>query len=171
MEVLAEQDNYLYVQLDDGTKGYVLKQYIVQKIPNTLRIKQLSGELATLQASKNKQAQLTEQAQSEAVALRNQLNEANSALTLNEELLNNSKNALNELQIKAENVVLIDEERQRLKSELSAVADELVSLRHDNNEMLKTAMIKWFVAGAGVLFVGWVAGKFSRKKKRGLGSY
>ncbi|MDY0190976.1 MAG: TIGR04211 family SH3 domain-containing protein [Desulfuromonas sp.] len=171
MEVLAEQDNYLYVQLTDGTKGYVLKQYISKKTPNSQRVKQLVDELAALQASQSQQAQLTEQVQSEAAMLRNQLNEANSALTLNEELLNNTKNELNELQIKAENVVLIDEERQRLKTELSAVNDELESLRHDNNEMLKTAMIKWFVAGAGVLFVGWVAGKFSRKKKRGLGSY
>lgn len=171
MEVLSEQDNYLYVQLDDGTKGYVLKQYIVKKVPNTLRIKQLSEEVDALQAAKTQQTQLAAENSAELLALRQQLAETKNALTITEEVLSNTKGELSDLQMKAENVVLIDQERQRLKTELSAAIDELESLRQDNNEMLKTAMIKWFVAGAGVLFVGWVAGKFSRKKKRGIGSY
>lgn len=171
MEVLSEQDKYLYVQLDDGTKGYVLKQYIINKVPNALRVKQLSEEVAALQTAKAKQTQLAERAQSEMLALQQQLTESRSALNLNEDLLNNTKNELSDLQMKAENVVLIDQERQRLKTELNAANTELESLRQDNNEMLKTAMIKWFVAGGGVLFVGWVAGKFSRKKKRGIGSF
>ncbi len=171
IEVLSEQDNYLYVQLADGTKGYVLKQYIVKKTPNSLRIKQLSGDVEVLQNTKAKQTQLAEQTQSELVVLRQQLTEAKNALTINEELLNNTQSELSDLQMKAENVVLIDQERQRLKTELSAATTEVESLRQDNNAMLKTAMIKWFLAGAGVLFFGWVAGKFSRKKKRGLGSF
>jgi len=29
-------------------------------------------------------------------------------------------------------------------------------------------VIRWFLAGAGVLFFGWILGKASRKKQRGL---
>jgi len=171
MEVLSEKGRYLFVKLADGSEGYVLKQYIAKKMPTTLRVKKLSAEVEQLRQQQEQQQQLTQKTQAESAMLRQQLSEANSSLTLNEELLKNTKAELSDLQMKAENVLLIDQERQRLKGELSAATKELEQLRQDNKAMLNTAMIKWFVAGGGVLFIGWVAGKFSRKKKRSLGSF
>jgi len=171
LEVLSEQGNYLYVQAEDGVEGYVLKQYISRKKPKTMTIAQLRAELATVNKKMTELQHVTGGSEKELQTVQTHSAELSEALKLSEELLETTKTELLDLQVKSENVVLIDEERQRLKNDLSAVRNELEHLRQENHSMLNEAMIKWFIAGGGVMFLGWIAGKFSRKKKRGLGSF
>lgn len=171
MEVLSEQDNYLYVRIADGTEGYVLQQYVTKKSPRSLIIKQLRNQVQILTDELAHQTEVANSAKSEAESLSQKLNQAIKELENNEEMLATSNAALTDLQLKSENVVMIDTERLSLKQQLAEANTDLERLRQDNNAMLKTAMIKWFVAGGGVMFFGWVAGKFSRKKKRSLGSF
>lgn len=171
VEVLSEQDGYLHVRTDDGTEGYVLKQYISTKTPKSAIIASLREQLQQAQQALAQQQTKADQATQSQGEAQEQVAELTQSLILTEELLKTTQQSLNELQQKSENVVLIDQERQRLKEELSLVKTQLAELQQQNDAMLKTAMIKWFVAGAGVLFVGWVAGKFSRRKKRTLGSF
>ncbi len=171
LEVLSEQDNYLYVQTEDGVEGYVLKQYISRKKPKTMTIAQLRVELATVNKKLTDLIQSADGSGKELQTFQDRTAELSEALKLNEELLETTKTELLDLQVKSENVVLIDEERQRLKTDLSAVRKELEYLRQENHSILNEAMIKWFLAGGGVMLLGWIAGKFSRKKKRGLGSF
>ena len=171
MEVLSAQDNYLYVRLDDGKQGYVLKRYVAKKTPKTTTIATLRKEIAALEAKLAIQLDSASDSKNEVTTLQQQLLETANALQVSEDLLKTTQEQLSDLQVKAENVVLIDEDRQRLKKSMSVANKELEALRHDNAAILKTAMIKWFLAGGGVLFLGWIAGKFSRKKKRGLGSF
>lgn len=171
LEVLSEQDNYLYVQAEDGVEGYVLKQYISSKKPKTMTIAQLRAELATVNKKLTDLLQSAAGSGKKLQTFQDRTAELSEALKLSEELLETTKTELLDLQVKSENVVLIDEERQRLKTDLSAVRKELEHFRQENHSMLNEAMIKWFLAGGGVMFFGWIAGKFSRKKKRGLGSF
>ncbi|OEU72787.1 MAG: hypothetical protein BA874_13050 [Desulfuromonadales bacterium C00003068] len=171
LEVLSEQDNYLYVRAEDGVEGYVLKQYISRKKPKTMTIAQLRVELATVNKKMTDLLQSADGSGKELQTVRTRSAELSEALKLSEELLETTKTELLDLQVKSENVVLIDEERQRLKTDLSAVRKELEHLRQENHSILNEAMIKWFLAGGGVMSLGWIAGKFSRKKKRGLGSF
>ena len=171
MEVLSDQDNYLYVRLADGTEGYVLQQYVTKKSPRSLIIKQLRNKAQILTDELAHQTELANGATSEVESLSQKLDQTIKKSTNNEELLATSQAAFNDLQVKAENVVIIDTERLNLKQQLGEANAELDLLRQDNDAMLKTAMIKWFVAGGGVMFFGWVAGKFSRKKKRSLGNF
>ncbi len=171
MEVLSDEGRYLYVQLRNGVKGYVLKQYVSKKTPKTVKIARLKDEVDVLrkqlqQHNKSKSA-LEQQWQQ----MKQQLADKEQQLSAVNEELRQTKEQFARLQSKAQAVIQIDAERQHLKEELATVTDELEQLRNHSNILLKTAMIKWFLAGAGVLFVGWVAGKFSRRKKRGLGSF
>lgn len=171
VEVLSEQDGYLHVRTDDGTEGYVLKQYISAQTPKSAIIASLRQQLQQVQQDlKQQQAEAAQVAQGQGEA-QAQVAELTQSLTMTEELLKTAQQSLNELKQKSENVVLIDQERQRLKKDLGQVQAQLAELQQQNDAMLKTAMIKWFVAGGGVLFVGWVAGKFSRKKRRTLGGF
>ena len=149
----------------------MLKQYVSRNTPKTAVIAKVRQELEAFKAKLKKQTAVASVTGKEGAQMRLQLSETTQSLALTEELLENSQKALAELQQKAENVVLIDQERQRLKKELAVVNQELGQLQQDNAAMLKTAMIKWFLAGGGVLFIGWVAGKFSRKKRRSLGGF
>jgi len=42
---------------------------------------------------------------------------------------------------------------------------ETKRLKKENARLQKTGMIRWFLAGAGVLLIGLIAGRVSRKKK------
>lgn len=171
VDVLSEQDNYLYVQTEDDVQGYVLKQYMSRKQPKTELIAQLKRELAQANEKLSAALQNATGTQKQLATLQARVAELSDALTLSEELLKTTKEELLDLQVRSENVVLIDEERQRFKTELSAARNELEHLQQENHSMLNEAMIKWFLAGGGVMLLGWIAGKFSRKKKRGLGSF
>ncbi len=171
VDVLDEQGRYLRVRLADGIEGYVLKQYISRTVPKTTVIAKLKQDVAALEkkladrhGSVSTLSESNAQLEESLIQTRRELEQA-------QQTLQQIQKAYSELQDKAENVVLIDKERQQLKKEFAQLSEKTQHLEQQNAEVLNTAMIKWFVAGGGVLFVGWVAGKFSRKKRRPLGGF
>ena len=76
----------------------------------------------------------------------------------------------------SDNVAQLMEENDNLKKELENASQGLTQgimniFMTDNEDVLKTAMIKWFLSGAGVLILGWLIGRSftgGSRKKRGL---
>ena len=63
---------------------------------------------------------------------------------------------------------LVDEVKG-LKLENKAMESELARFKNMDNDQYKTAMIKWALAGVGVLLLGWVLGhSVSSKRRRSL---
>ena len=171
VEVLDEQGRYLRVRLENGVEGYVLKQYISRSLPKTSVIAKLKQDIAGLEKKMSERhGSVTTLSESNA-ELEEALIQTRRELEQTQQTLEQTQKQYAELQNKAENTVLIDKERQRLKKDFAELSQKTQQLEEQNAEVLNTAMIKWFVAGAGVLFVGWVAGKFSRKKRRSLGGF
>ncbi|MBN2644058.1 MAG: TIGR04211 family SH3 domain-containing protein [Desulfuromonadaceae bacterium] len=161
MTIIREDGNYLFVRLEDGTEGYVLKQYVSRHLPKPVQIRQLQSDVEALQQQLEQQKGAVEQ-----------LQQTRQTLQETAETLAARQQELDELKKLSDNVLMVEQERQRLKDDLAAAAQELEVLRGENTTMLRTAMIKWFLAGAGVLFFGWMLGKFSQKKRRSsFGSY
>ena len=61
-------------------------------------------------------------------------------------------------------------ENKTLQEKNSALSRELEILKGENKGFLKTDMIKWFLAGVGVLLLGWIIGQNVSSKKRRSGS-
>ncbi len=166
LEVIEEEGDYLKVRTRDGLEGYVLKQYISAQLPRAQVIARLERELGQL---RERQAEMTGQATEwgqEKKALQQQLAEAQRALTREQESRAALERQYRVLQEGASNVVELMEERDRLQEENSRYGSDLERLQRENENLLRKAMIKWFLAGAGVLFGGWLLGKSSRTKKR-----
>ncbi len=166
LEVLEEHGDYLKVRTRDGLEGYVLKQYISAQIPRALVIARLERELTQI---RERQAEMTAQAaawESEKRALQQQLTESRRSLDREQKARVSLEKEYQELQENASNVLELMEERDLLKEENSRYGSELERLRQENENLLRKAMVKWFLAGAGVLFGGWLLGKSSRTKKR-----
>ncbi|MBW2466260.1 MAG: TIGR04211 family SH3 domain-containing protein [Deltaproteobacteria bacterium] len=177
MEVLEEGDTYLRVRTEDGTEGYVLRQYISSKPPDTLRINELETENSQL-TLQNKELQKTQK------NLENQLKavEEKYALELSDwtakssaieqslaEALSNEQilsEKYNTLVSQAENVIKITREREEFLKENNKLKAEINELRAKIKKIANLRMIKWFLAGGGVFLFGWIAGKISRKKRR-----
>lgn len=168
VEVLEDGETWLMVRHQDGTEGYVLSQYLTGELPKTIIIARLQKEKERL---KSRIAELGARAQTwtaEKEELQRQVSDVQQAFKKEKsDRLTVSKDYQN-LQESAKNVSELLAERERLKAENEKYAGELQQLRGENEKLLRKAIIKWFLAGGGVLLVGWLMGKSSRTKKRGF---
>ncbi len=166
VEFLEEEEGYLKVRAKDGSEGYVLKQYISARLPKVYVISRLEKQLAQLQ---QQLATMTRQAEGwtgEKIELQRQLADVQQALNNEKEQHGRLAKQHQVLQDGTKNVADLLNERDRLKAENEKYATDLAQLRQDNDDILRKAIVKWFLAGAAVLFLGWLMGKQSRTRKR-----
>lgn len=67
----------------------------------------------------------------------------------------------------SQNVVEITRERDELKKSLSTQQADKTLLQARNDELENSNIRQWFLAGAGVLFVGIIFGRTTKKKRNG----
>jgi SH3 domain protein len=180
LEILNEEDEtYLKVRTQDGTEGYVLRQYVSSNPPKSQRI----AELERLNSSLQKKISSLEAANSN---LKTQINsyqenyqqEVSSISVKSAELEKNLEQAMiNErimaekydtLLAQSENVVEITAERDLLSEKSKKLQADVAVLSEKNEKLSDARMVKWFLAGGGVFFFGWIIGKISRKKRSRL---
>ncbi len=166
VEILEEDNEYFKVRIKNGEEGYVLKQYLTAALPKVQvieaqqkEIEQLKAQLSTAGSGHSEiSAQLAE-SQNQHAQLTRQFDETSAALE-------SLQVRYDDLRQKSENVLALGAERDRLAFENSQLTAELTELKTENHTLLRTAMIQWFLAGAGVFLGGWISGKFSRKKRQ-----
>jgi SH3 domain protein len=165
LEVLEEGEEYFFVRLGDGTEGYVLRQYLSADLPKTVVIARLNKE-------KDRLKSLIEEVKAgaggwikEKDELQRQLADVQQALQGEKSKLLDVTKKYESLQEGARNVTDLLSEKDRLLAENEQQAAELKKLRQENDKILRKALINWFLAGAGVLFVGWLIGQRSRKRR------
>ena len=181
LEVLesAKGEPYVKVRLQSGEKGYVLRQYLSNKTPKPVIIDRLQKEVGQLQNKleevERKRDQLADDLkniQAETSSKEEKLTSYTSGL---ETELSGTKQDLQSLKEKydilldkSKKVIEISTERDRLLEDNRSMTSEVQLLRDEKSRQMRSGMIKWFLAGGGVFFFGWLIGKISRKKKQGL---
>ena len=179
MEVLEEDPTYFKVRISDGTEGYVLRQYISSKPPKALRVNELEIENSGLQntigelekTKSNLEMQLNE-IQKKYVREVSELKAKSTNFEQNLDLALNNQDEMTEkyntLLAQSENVLQLADEREKLLKENIKLTAGIKELRKENKKMADSKMIKWFLAGGGVFFFGWIIGRISRKKRSRL---
>ena len=155
VEVLEtdKPSGYSHVQLQNGTKGWVLTRYLTHQPIARDRIKQIEQELQQLRASTQ-----TLTAEAEAAATLRKQNE-----TLNQELtlIRNTAN----------NALALSRENQILKTELIRLETELQTVQQENVVLKDRSARDWFIAGAGLTLlgigIGLIAPKMRSRRKSG----
>jgi SH3 domain protein len=176
VEVLEEEEKYLRVRTEEGEEGWVAKQYITAETPKPLIIAGLEKENERLGAR-------VQELEKRQTLLLNQLKEAEQGqdakvkelekdaedyrqevarATAELEQITENYNALLD---QSKNVVQLAGEHDRLEAENARLDTELNRLKKENTRLQRTGMIRWFLAGAGVLLIGLIAGRVTRKKK------
>ncbi|WP_035241334.1 TIGR04211 family SH3 domain-containing protein [Desulfobacter vibrioformis] len=181
LTVIEEKNGYLKVELSSGEQGWVDKNYIVTDPPKSILIDRLKKENAVLE---DKIRILTEQAgQSPSGTARmdtdqntdmaanqaamEQLKKENQALTQDLETL---KSQYTVLKTASGNVTVILEENKRLKTRNASLSATLAQQEANDGFVFRTDMIKWFLAGVGVLLLGWVIGLSISSRRGSSGS-
>lgn len=178
LEILekAEGDNYVKVRLQSGDEGYVLSQYLTNDTPKSILISRLEKQVEKIREqlaqSEAKRAESTQKlkAVQEKQALKEgeltrSITELNLVLAKTKEDLRAATEKYNTLLDNSGKVVEITNDRDRLKKSNEKLSSEVQLLTAENSALLRTGAIKWFLAGGGVFFFGWIIGKISRKKK------
>lgn len=175
--ILEKEDRYSRVRLEDGTTGWVQSQYITFEPPESQTIAKLESRVEDLQARvkelsggkeplEKKIAGLKEQHEKKVKNLKAELEKVKKERTRADSKLARVEKKYNDLVEKSDNVTQTFKENKRLKEKTESLSNKLKELEKQNNDLLKTGMIKWFLAGAGVLLLGWLVGKNISKSKR-----
>ena len=180
VEVLDVGEKYLKVKTANDEVGYIQKHYLTEDTPKTKIISRLTRDNQGLQ----ERVEELEKRYSESFAKSDEarkktlseLDEARQRVdTLEKDLqsaeadLAERTQAYDELRKNAENILEITAERDQLRSSHGELTTKVASLEEERDELLTKETTQWFLAGAGVLFFGWILGKFSRaKRKRSL---
>lgn len=176
MEVLGAEGEYLKVRTESGVVGWVAAQYTSEETPKAvvirrqqeelsrLKVKALEGEEEAQKATKELEASRGEQA-AEVQNLEGQLAQARSEAKQASSDLADVTAKYEQLRKQSGSVLDVVAERDRLKSENQKLSGRLGKVEAERATLTRTTAIRWFLAGAGVLLVGWLAGLSSRKKR------
>ena len=176
-EVLEESGEYLKIRLEDGREGYVKERYTSADTPKPVLIEKLTVENDKLKkqysdltsslnekesSSLNKQKEL----KTELDGLKKALAEQTTTKAQLEADLAKLNKEYTTLKTNADNVVQIVNESEKFRADNERMLIDSEALQNENAMLLRTAVIKWVLTGAGILFIGWIMGKVSRNKRR-----
>jgi len=149
----SKPDGWSLVRLPDGKEGWALTRFLQKERPAKLR-------LAELDPTNKDQARRLEQMHEENQSLSKNLREAEAKLA---EL----QTRYEKLSADASDVMALKARHQKLQAQFDAQSKQNTELVVENKSMKFSSNLKWFLAGAGVLIVGWLMGlALHRRKKR-----
>ncbi len=151
------RDGWAKVRVGDK-EGWMMARYLQENMPATLRLKVLDPQ------NKNLLQRLEELSRTKE-ELQTQLDQTRQRLQAVEDAYHRlQKEAADTLKLKAEYDKLKKAYAEKSRR-LQDLTTEVESLRFGNN-------LKWFLAGAGVLVVGWLMGlAFGRRRRRSSSLY
>ncbi len=148
----TNQDGWARVRLPGGGSGWMISRYLQAEKPAALKLKELDPQNQSLLVRVEELTKSNRQLTSELTSTRNQLE----SLTSEYERL--KKESARYLELKAAHDKL-KAEYQSQQARLQELSTEVESLRFGKN-------LKWFLAGAGVLLLGWLMGLALGRRKR-----
>jgi SH3 domain protein len=152
--VLEENhEGWARVRTAAGREGWVLRRYLMDEKPAALRLSEMTPQdknLAQRLEDLKRESQDARKAQAQA-ASRAQEAEAN----------------LTKLQADCAEVIKLRQDYTKLQEDCKEKSQALEEMSIENESLRFAGNIKWFLAGGGVLFTGWILGVlFSRRKRR-----
>jgi SH3 domain protein len=156
VEVLETDESWATIQLPDDRTGYVLKRYLIARLPHKVvaeRIRAEAEELrAQLQTAEQQLNALRDEHQTVQQASADQQGELSKISQQYEAL---RKDAAQYLQLKADYNVLQDK--------YSAERQQFTTLRSDYEALKKSRNVMWFLSGGGVILAGWIIGMITER--------
>ncbi len=159
MEILQSGDEWSLARLPDGKEGYVLTRYLTSSPTHNIRLEQLEAKHKSLM---QQAAALLEE--------NNQLKEENkslkSSLGSREKELNSLSNDYQKLKTGSAEFLTLKTKYNTVASQLTQQTQRAEKLDEELSRIELNQYIKWFLAGSGVLLVGFIVGFSARRQRR-----
>lgn len=153
--LLEEGEKWSKIKDAEGDEGYVLNRFITKQVPFVLQFKWMKSEYDKL---KEKNEELTQTI----TTLKTELKDTKGKLSETETSLQSTQMNFEELKTGSADYIGLKKEYDMTVEKLKSQTRRVKKLE----DQVDTYYIKWFLAGGSVLFLGWLIGLISRKKKR-----
>lgn len=175
--VLEETGDHVKVKTKAGEVGYIKSYYLTPETPKAEVITRLQRErdrlVGKIEEMKQQLAAANSRGDQSQQELSTQLSESTQLATelqkklaTSEESLVRTRQEYLALQKDANNVIGITRERDQLRKTNQELTASISTLKDKVESLAMTGLIKWFLAGAGVLLLGMIIGKLSGGRRR-----
>ncbi len=131
LAILEEQNGYYKVRLSSGETGWVDQQFVTFDTPKADIIEKMKQDHAALEKQFSALSEAHEQLKEQMAAINGNSGDLSQIMEKNKTL---------------------EQENQNLSMRLDTMENE-------SENLFKTRMIKWFLAGFGVILIGWILGQ------------
>lgn len=159
VEVIKPGEEWSLVRLGNGTEGYLLSRYLTTAAPVRLRIDQLQEKNKNLSTQA---AGLVE----ENARLKVENEKLAAALSAGENELAAIKAEFEAFRREAADVTALKSKADALAAELDQKKEEIARLESGPLAILENENLYWFLAGAAVLMIGFLAGYVVKRPRR-----
>ncbi len=159
VEVLEPGEDWSLVRMANGKEGYVLTRYLVPEPTHNVRLEQLQTKHKALM---QQAATLLE----ENTHFRDESKELKSTLDGNEKALKKMTTDYDKLKAGSAEYIELKEKHKTVSGQLAEQTKRADALDEELRAIEINQYIKWFLAGSGVLLVGFIVGFSARRQRR-----
>jgi len=159
VEMLEPGEDWSLVRIANGKEGYVLTRYLMPEPTHNVRL----GKLQTKHKALMQQAATLLE---ENTGFRNEGKQLKSDLDKNEKALKKLSTDYDKLKAGSAEYIELKEKHKTVSGQLAEQTKRADALDEELRAIEMNQYIKWFLAGSGVLLVGFVIGFSARKQRR-----
>ena len=158
LEVLESGDEWSLVRLPNGKEGWVLTRYLTPDPTNNIKLEKLAEKHNNLMAE-------TSTLLEENTKLKAENNMLSGTVTVKDKDLSQTQSEYEALKKDSAEFLSLKTRYEKTASQLAEKAQKLEKLEDQISRFELHHYIRWFLAGSGVLLVGFLIG-FSAKRQR-----
>ena len=159
VEMLEPGEDWSLVRIADGKEGYVLTRYLVPEPTHNVRLEKLQTKHKALV---QQAATLLE----ENTRFRNESKKLKATSDRNEKALKKLHTDYDKLKAGSADYIELKEKYKTVNGQLAEQTKRAAALDEELRAIEINQYIKWFLAGSGVLLVGFIVGYSARRQRR-----
>jgi SH3 domain protein len=164
VQVLGVDKDWSHVKLSDGKEGWILSRFLTTKEPRKLVLEKLQKKYDQLDEQVNLLLE-------ENRILNDENRIMKSELVSNKEALDEIKKKYEELKQGSSEYIRLKNSEQEAVLKLQEMTSRVENWEKEASGFKKQQNIRWFLAGSGVLFLGFLVGSISKRKRRSSSLY
>ena len=159
VEMIEPGEDWSLVRIANGKEGYVLTRYLMPEPTHNVRLERLQAKHKALM---QQSATLLE----ENTRFRNDGKQLKSALDQNDKELKKLRIDYDKLKAGSAEYIDLKEKYETVSGQLAQQTKRADTLDEELRAIEMNQYIKWFLAGSGVLLVGFIVGFSARRQRR-----
>jgi SH3 domain protein len=159
VEVVEFGDEWSRVQMPNGKEGWVLTRYLTSDEPHNLKLERLEAKHKNLMVQAAELLEENERLQAEN-------KELSTEFEANQKQLAEVRTNYETLKAEASEFLALKTKYERVASQLAEQTAKADKLEEQLTKLEMNTYIKWFLAGSGVLLLGFLIGFSTRRQHR-----